>query len=258
MDRAYWEEKGSAYDQEIFDVYAADRTGILTRRLRQYARLHPAGRAADLGCGTGKALPRLARLFPAVQAVDLSASCAAAARRTARLLPGVSVRRGDLAARPRLLPADLILCVNVLIMPADFVRRAIWNTLARTLAPGGHALVVVPSLESALWAAHRLHEWERRDGRSPAQARRSLARLLPGLTSPDIARGILPIDGVPTKHYLQEEFAPIAHRIGLACLRFDRIEYEWDSEFHHPPSWMQDARPWDWLCIFHKPISSKT
>jgi len=254
MDRAYWEEKGRAHETEIFDAYAEDRSGVLARRLRQIARRHSGGRAADLGCGTGKAIPRLAALYSEVEGIDLSASCIAAARSALGERPGVTLRRGNLARRLAIRPADFVLCVHVLIMPDERTRACVGRILARTLKPGGHALVAVPSLESALWSARNLYEWERRDGQSPPAARRSIARLLPGLGSPALAEGILPIDGVPTKHYLQEEFAPLARSWGLRLERVERIPYAWSSEFRHPPGWMQDARPWDWLAVFYKPL----
>ena len=51
MDKAYWNNIGSEYNDEIFDAYKEDRTGKLKKCLKKYSdKNHD---AIDVGCGTG-------------------------------------------------------------------------------------------------------------------------------------------------------------------------------------------------------------
>ncbi len=135
MDRKYWEKKGSNYDAEIFDVYAEDQSGVVASTIRRLVQ--NCHRVADLGCGTGKALPLLASRARSVEAVDLSGSCLDKARDACAGLPGITYRRADLSRDRERGLLDFVLNVNVLIMPDEAVRHAILRTIARRLKPGG-------------------------------------------------------------------------------------------------------------------------
>jgi SAM-dependent methyltransferase len=258
MNRSYWEAKGRCYESEIFDVYAEDRGGIVEKSIRELAaRMRVPRRsrsAADLGCGTGKALTLLSSLFATVDAVDLSSSCVREAREVARDCPGVNVRRADLARDRSARPVDLVLSVNVLIMPDAVVRAAVWRTLARRVRPGGYAVVVVPSMESVLWTAAMLHRWERREGRTPEQAWRTVREMGVGHSSSGLIQGCVDIDGVPTQHHLREDLEMQGAELGLELKCVEKVTYGWHTEFERPPRWMERSGPWDWLAIYRKPL----
>ena len=250
MDRNYWEKKGSNYDAEIFDVYAEDRSGVVASTIRRLVQ--KTHRVADLGCGTGKALPLLAGRARSVEAVDLSASCLDKARDACAGWPGITYRRADLSRDRRRGMLDFVLSVNVLIMPDEAVRQAILRTIARRLKPGGKCLLVVPSLESSLWVARQLYDWERREGRAASAARRTVIQLLGDRFGPPLAEGIVPIDRVNTKHYLSPEIERDLRGVGIRALKLERVSYGWHTEFADPPRWMRDPYPWDWLVVGQK------
>jgi hypothetical protein len=135
-------------------------------------------------------------------------------------------------------------CANVLISEDPAMRRGILRTIRRHLAPGARLLLVVPSLESALFANQRLVEWNERLGFSEVEA---LASGLP--PSRDLLRGLVRLDRVPTKHFLREEMAVLLDRHGFAVSSCDKVEYTWDTEFEKPPAWMAKPGPWDWLFV---------
>jgi SAM-dependent methyltransferase len=245
MDARYWERVAARYEQKIFASSRADTSGVIRRRLDELA--DPRAVAADFGCGVGHYLPLLARRFRSVHGVDFADSLLEQARERCARLPNVRLHRADLSsgrARIDMPRARVGVCANVLISRSPDVRQGILRTLRRHLAPGARLLLVVPSLESALFANQRLVEWNERLGFSEAEA------LASGLSaSRDLLRGLVPLDRVPTKHFLREEILVLLARYGFAVSSCDKVEYAWDTEFEKPPAWMAKPGPWDWLLV---------
>jgi hypothetical protein len=133
----------------------------------------------------------------------------------------------------------------VLIMPSDALRDGILKRLAGMLRRGGGLMLLVPSLESSLYAHARRAEWLRR---SPG-ARVPSATTLTGPSGRDVLRGILGIDGVRTKHWLREELVVALTAAGFKGVAVDKVEYGWDTEFAEPPRWMKEPWPWDWVAV---------
>ena len=70
MQKLYWEKVSKNYDEEIFDVYANDRTGIIESGVIKYSS--PKNTVCDIGCAVGKWLPLLSAHYKKVFAVDIS------------------------------------------------------------------------------------------------------------------------------------------------------------------------------------------
>ena len=39
---------------------------------------------------------------------------------------------------------------------------------------------------------------------------------------------------------------------GFIAEEFQKIEYDWNTEFHHPPVHLKEPRPWDWMVVGRK------
>jgi SAM-dependent methyltransferase len=245
MDANYWESIGDRYDREIFSSSRSDTRGAIRRRLDELADSRAI--AADFGCGVGHYLPLLARRFRAVHGIDFANSLLDQARERTRRLTNVSVHRANLAtgrSNIKMPKAKVGICANVLISDDPAMRRGILRTIHRHLAPAARLLLLVPSLESVLFANQRLIEWNRRLGNSEAES------LASGMApSRDLMRGIVRIEKVATKHYLREELTLLLGEAGFAVSSCDKVEYSWDTEFEAPPRWMKSPGPWDWLLI---------
>lgn len=245
MNVDYWQRVGDRYETEIFASSLADTRGVIRRRLDQLA--DPRACAADFGCGVGHYLPLLSRRFRVVHGIDFAEALLDQARERTRGLDNVAIHRANLASGRAKLPVSKLkvaVCANVLISEDGGQRRGILRTIHRHLSPGGQLLLLVPSLESVLFSNQRLAEWNRRLGWSEADA--IATGKLPAL---DVARGLIRIDKVPTKHYLREEAFVLLAAAGFAVSSCDKVEYRWDTEFEDPPGWMQSPGPWDWLFV---------
>ncbi len=251
MNKRYWDRMAAHYEDEIFDSLANDRQRIVLSHLKKYAA--PDSVACDVGCGIGKYLPELASRFKHVYAIDLSDRLLERARTTYADLNNITYIQSNLA-KPELKikkPAFAI-CMNVLIMPGYRTRRRILEHIHQKLVKGGHLLLMLPSLESALLSNVQLIEWNMLHGMSYGQ---SLAEGLQPTAEGggSVVEGILEVDSVPTKHFIREEAIVTLRNIGFSVLSVEKVEYDWNTEFDNPPPWMQDPHPWDWLFVLKKP-----
>lgn len=242
QDKNYWDRIGSNYSEEIFDAYQEDREG----KLKQYLSRH--GRedafAVDIGCGTGKAFPYLARMFGTVLGVDISSELLKVA--SARPFKNVTLEQMDLSVPQNLPEADFAFCCNVAILPDMKKNIGIIRNVASAIRKGGSALVVVPSLESGLFSGWQLVRWFEKEGTAFEDIPKSdLAFFEDGTGS--LLKGYMKINDVPTKHYLETEVQVLFEEAGLRVTSIDKLEYNWDTEFTDPPSWMGSPYPWDWL-----------
>jgi hypothetical protein len=60
------------------------------------------------------------------------------------------------------------------------------------------------------------------------------------------------IDGVLHKHYLKEELQLLLPKEGFIAEEFNKIEYDWTTEFLKPPKWLKEPGPWDWMVLARK------
>lgn len=249
--RTYWDQISDNYEDEIFSVIEHDRQGLVLSRIKKYSC--PDGKASDLGCGIGNFLPALSSMFRDVTAIDVSPKCIARAQSRFKELVNVSYRTVDLAkGRVSLPKVDLSLCVNSIITPSLTQRNRMLDLACRHIRPGGHLIIVVPSLESVFLTDCRRIEWNLKRGMSPGNAVRAgfcthMQRDYPGLR-----QGIIKIDDVDTKHFLEEELILLLENRGMGVLEIEKIRYSWKTEFERPPRWMKEPFPWDWLCVAGK------
>jgi SAM-dependent methyltransferase len=250
MDRRYWEQLTDRYEEEVFSVAEYDKQKRIEGWLAKLAK----GRldALDLGCGVGLWLPVLSRLFRSVTAVDISAGLLRKAKSAHLALGNIRYIRADVTRGLKGIPkADLVLCVNAILTPSLVTRRAMFHAAADRLRVQGHLVLVVPALESALLTKRRLIDWNVADGMTASAAVREALR-------PDQAsamgwlRGVVPVTGVPTKHYLREELEAVLKSFGFRIRAVEKLEYPWGTEFEDPPDWMQEPYPWDWLVVGRK------
>ena len=107
-------------------------------------------------------------------------------------------------------------------------------------------ILVVPSLESSLYTSIIRHRWKV-DKLIPKKAFVEKAKQFE-----NIQQGNVDIDNVPTKHYLREELILLLQQEGFSITGFQKVEYNWKTEFIQPPRWLKEPYPWDWMCIAKK------
>ena len=246
-EEKHWDHIAPTYNAEIFDVFHSDKKGLLGKHIAKYG--NPEHKAIDFGCGNGKAFSLLAPRFKKVTGLDISQKLL----NQASLLPfdNILLKQADLTKNIRLPKVDFIFCCNVAILGEVNGNVAMIKNIGKALKPGGHALVVIPSLESLLFAAWRLIDWYKKENVRPEQIDPSEYGGFSGKKI-EILQGLVSINGHTTKHYTQQEIEVLFSRCGLKIYRIEKIEYDWNSEFAKAPKWMKGPYPWDWMVVCEK------
>ena len=243
----FWNSMASRYDAEVFNTLKSDRNDRLGATIRRYGR--GAKVIGDFGCGVGRFLTLICGLSQRVVAVDFSRESVALARKQFGHLPNLAIDRVDLAVdATTFCRADLGLSINVLVMPDIIKRRSILKNTWRNLRSGAHLILVVPSLESALYTYTRYAEWYEREGDSVPVALRKAERDAKNEVV-SLAGGLVEIDGVSTKHFLSEEILVLLRQNKFEPIDRLRVEYGWKEDIADPPRWLREPYPWDWLFV---------
>jgi len=243
MNERDWDHVAESFEEEIFNVPANDKKGYIAHWVKELSG--PGVVATDLGCGVGRTLPMLADRYEKVYAVDVSSQCLEVAERSCERYTNIDYVHADLSKDRNSYPAaDVVLCINTLLNASLEIREPLVDRTCRSVKRGGHLLLVVPSLNSALLTAYRHLQWNLRAGMDPKEAQQKAA-----LNSKGLEHGTVYIDNVPTKHYLKEELEALLADKGFNMIAMEKLEYPWSTEFTDPPKWMKAPYPWDWFVV---------
>lgn len=244
MKRSYWEKMAASYGDEIFDVLHNDKKALIRSVIRRHASKNKS--VIDIGCAIGKWLPVLAPAFKKVVAVDISAKNLAIAQQLYPQYKNVQYLRADMSGKKTKVPqCDFGICINAILTPSATDRNKFFQSLSACVKKGGRIVITIPSLESWLLTSvvQQQYKIDRRLFPVTKNAKEALRKWN------NIRQGNADIDDVPHKHYLREELQLLLYDAGFTAEEFQKIEYDWDTEFHHPPKWLKEPKPWDWMVV---------
>ena len=246
MNQRYWDKLARSFSDEVIELAKEDRNGVLLEELDRMASKRR--RVVDLGCGVGVLIPELTKRFKEVLAVDFSKKLLSVAENR---YSGAKVNfmQADLTcplepARP----ADVTVCSSVLILASRKKRRKIMESIVRFTRKGGTALITVPSLESCILVYQTLIRLRKEMGGDNGLSRPEARRVFEAEV-PSVLDGLVSIQGVPTKHWMQDEIVAHVEAAGMQVDRVRRVDFHWESEIDSPPEWLDGPYPWDWLII---------
>lgn len=229
MKQTYWNKLADDFETDVCDITREETADLVKRHvaLARPKRKNPV--LADLGCGVGTFIERYGPHFHAVIGVEFAPRIIAQAIKRCAAMPNVTWKTMDIprAAKEIGTRADLTVCMNVITSASAAKRAALWSSLAHVTRKSGHALVVIPSLES---------EWLVR-----ATTKEKLEPVRKG--------GLVKRDDAWQKHYERAELDRIFTDYGFTMRRVDRAYYPWSIEGVRETAARAKNRPWDWLCL---------
>jgi len=247
MKRSYWEKIAPSYGDEIFDVLQNDSKALIRSVIKQHASKSKT--VIDIGCAIGKWLPVLAPAFKKVVALDISERNLEIARQLYPQYKNVQYLRADMSGRNTRVPkCDFGICINAILTADAKDRNKFFQSLPACVKKGGRIVITIPSLESFLLTS--IIQQQYKIDRSLFPATKNAKEALRKWNN--IRKGNAIIDYVPHKHYLKEELQLLLNDAGFTAEEFQKIEYNWDTEFIKPPKWLKEPKPWDWMVVAKK------
>ncbi|MEJ0026486.1 MAG: class I SAM-dependent methyltransferase [Rhizomicrobium sp.] len=233
MSRKEWDRLAKDFEREVCDITRETRTGTIARIVKALPLSAETSVLVDLGCGLGTFIARYGGLFREVHGVEHAPRIIARAKASLGRRDGLTWTTSGLppAARKIGRRADLTVCMNVVTMPGAKTREKMWSAIASVTKRHGHALIVVPSIESDRMVERVAY------GTSRAEA---LA------AAPD---GLVDRGGSRQKHFARAELRDLLARHGFRTAKLLRVTYPWQKEGLRKPRNAGARLPWDWLVL---------
>jgi SAM-dependent methyltransferase len=232
VSRKEWDKLADDFEKEVCDITRETTDDRIARLFRSLSFDPQKSVLVDLGCGLGTFLGRYGRHFRECFGVEHAPRIIARARKRydgrgivwmTSSLPPAARRIG-----PR---SDLTVCMNVITMPQARIRESMWASIANVTKTKGHALIVVPSIESDRMVERVAY------GTSLAEAEAE---------APD---GLVDRGGSRQKHFARDELHETLARHGFRAKTIQRITYPWQKEGLRKPRNAGTRKPWDWLVL---------
>jgi SAM-dependent methyltransferase len=233
VSRKEWNELADDFEREVCDITRETKGGQIARLVRSLPVSAKSSVLVDLGCGLGTFVERYGPLFRRTVAVEHAPRIIARAKR--RL-----ATRADITWLTSSIPpavgrigcvANLTVCMNVITMPQAKTRAQMWDGLSRVTKKRGHALIVVPSIESDRMVERIAYGTSRAEAMAEA---------------PD---GLVDRGGSRQKHFARQELRDTLARHGFHTKRMLRVFYPWQKEGLRKPRKAGTRKPWDWLVL---------
>ncbi|MEJ1970361.1 MAG: methyltransferase domain-containing protein [Rhizomicrobium sp.] len=233
VSRKEWDSLADDFEREVCDITRETRSGLIARLVRGLAPSPQSSVLVDLGCGLGTFVGRYGRQFRESYAVEHAPRIIARARQRLKGRDGITWMTSDIPSAVRRIGrcADLTVCMNVITMPQARLRERMWAGLAGVTKRNGHALIVVPSIESDRMVERIAY------GTSLAEAKAG---------APD---GLVDRGGARQKHFAKDELRDLLARHGFRTRRLLRVTYPWTKEGLRKPRNAGARKPWDWLVL---------
>jgi SAM-dependent methyltransferase len=150
VSRKEWDTLADDFEREVCDITRETEDKTIARLV---LGLHPSPKTSvlvDLGCGLGTFVERFGRHFRATFAVEHAPRIIARAKKRLAKRSDITWLSSNIPPAVKRLGAcaDLTVCMNVVTMPQERIRKQMWDGIARVTKRNGHALIVVPSIES--------------------------------------------------------------------------------------------------------------
>ncbi|HUO87890.1 MAG TPA: class I SAM-dependent methyltransferase [Rhizomicrobium sp.] len=233
VSRKEWDRLADAFEAEVCDITRETRGDQIGRLVRSLAFDPGKSVLVDLGCGLGTFVGRYGKHFRESYAVEHAPRIIARAKARFKGARGITWMTSNIPPAVRRIGrrSDLTVCMNVITMPQARVRERMWAGLADVTKKKGHALIVVPSIESD----------------------RMVERVAYGTpTSEAIAEtpdGLVDRGGSRQKHFAREELRAVLARHGFRAKKMQRVFYPWQKEGLRKPRNAGRRQPWDWLVL---------
>ncbi|HEY2033179.1 MAG TPA: class I SAM-dependent methyltransferase [Rhizomicrobium sp.] len=228
MNRKEWNRLAKTFEKNVCDISREETTDQIKSYVAAAKIPRRDGVLVDLGCGIGTFILQYGHRFGEVVGVEYASDIISRAKRRCSNVAGISWQTAGLEAAAKRIGAraDLTVCMNVITVPSAAKRHAMWDGIAAVTKRGGHALVVVASIEAERMIGDLLDE----DPESHKD-------------------GLVDHDGALQKHFARDELGEDFSRAGFAVKKIGKAFYPWSKEGLRATPKLRASPPWDWVAL---------
>jgi SAM-dependent methyltransferase len=233
VSRREWNNLADAFEAEVCDITRETKGNQIGRLFRSLPLDPGKSVLVDLGCGLGTFVGRYGRHFRESFAVEHAPRIIARAKQRYKDRRGITWMTSNIPPAVRRIGrrSDLTVCMNVITMPEARLRERMWAGLAAVTKKRGHALIVVPSIESDRMVERVAYGTPLKEAKAEA---------------PD---GLVDRGGSRQKHFARDELREVLARHGFRAKTVQRVFYPWQKEGLRKPRNAGARKPWDWLVL---------
>lgn len=233
VSRKEWNKLADAFEREVCDITRETKSDRIARIMRALPLSPERSVLVDLGCGLGTFIARYGGLFRLSFGVEHAPRIIARAKKALGRRDDVRWMTSSIPPATRRIGrrADLTVCMNVITMPGARTRASMWEAIARVTRKHGHALIVVPSIESDRMVERVAYGTTR------------------GQAIAETPEGLVDRGGSRQKHFARQELRELLGQHGFRTKRIARITYPWQKEGLRKPRGAGTRMPWDWLVL---------
>ena len=228
MNRKEWNKLAKTFEKNVCDISREETADQIKNYVARAKIPKRGGVLVDMGCGIGTFILQYGHRFAEIVGVEYASTIIARAKKRCADVAGVTWHTAGVEAAGRRIGAraDLTVCMNVITVPNAAKRKAMWDGVAAVTKRGGHALVVVASLEAE-------HMIEKLLGEEPGDHR----------------NGLVDHDGALQKHFTRSELAEDFSSAGFSVKKIGKAFYPWSKEGLRPTPKLRAHPPWDWVAL---------
>ena len=242
MNRDLWQRLSARFEDRVCDITQTDSKKVFPAIVESAAPNPKRSTLVDLGCGIGTFIRTFGHRFRTIIGVDFSQGMLDRAAARCNGHGAIEWLCGDVSKiSARLIGrADFTVSLNLITSTSTAKREALWASVARVTKPRGWAMVSIPSLESAEYAAAAL-------------AKRGLGRIA-GRVRPG---GLVPRGRDLQKFFTRDEVREALERHGFSSVRVVPVWYPWSEEGASGAAMRGQRLPWDWVVVGRKNSSER-
>ncbi len=250
MKSKEWDKIADNYFEHVsspFDKGVKNPLPGMVRRMKGCREMS----VIDLGTGIGNLIPFLEKKFGSVTAIDFSRQMLFYARKKSNNEATRFLQKDLTNLRGLYNQFDVAFAINSIVMPSvKDVKKSIYET-AKVLKKGGKLIAIFPSLESVLYKAMIIYEYELKQNKRRSTAMRKTYKKIER-EKYNFVLGFMEEEGMQ-KHFYRFEIDYRLRKAGFKNIEFEKVKYPWSLwEEKYLLRFKNKPLMWDWVVTAEK------
>lgn len=248
MEEKEWDKIAKHYHSEIVSPFYKQKNNKIIAEIKNIKNKKEKT-AAEFGCGffyLGKSLKH----FKKIHASDFSKEMLKIARQKNKFIKNITFKKEDIRKIKYKNKFDIIISINSILMPSIKDIKRSFSNIYRSLKNKGKLILILPSIESALYHNFLLLNKELKN-KTEKKAIES-AKTKAENKKYDYFLGIYSEEKERQKFYYRHEIRYILKKTGFKKRNIKKFKYPWGNDISDFQDFPKEDKLWDWFITAEK------